>query len=166
MRARKYRVCLVLSPEGKLFLLHFAMNIIQVFERTGKKIGEFSRLLPFKPMLPRLEEQKSLEEGIISMRASLDFVIAAARFGPDGNLYILTNTESFSERMKKEKNVGPGNLPPDPMRIDVIDPKTYKVVHTIACDPGTKVFGILDKNRLVYIHEDSEGELILKCIEY
>jgi hypothetical protein len=164
VRALKHRVCLALSPQGKLFLPHFAMNIVQVFDLTGKKIGDFSRPLAFKPITPKLVEQRSPEKGVVQMRASVDVVSSAARFGPDGNLYILTSTESLAERTEKTPDAG--ERTPDPMRIDVIDPTTYKVVRTIACDPGIKAFGVMDKNRLVYVHEDSAGELVLRCIQY
>jgi hypothetical protein len=29
-----------------------------------------------------------------------------------------------------------------------------------------KAFGVPDGGRLVYIHEDAEGELTLKCVQY
>jgi DNA-binding beta-propeller fold protein YncE len=164
VRAIKSRVCLALSPKGLLYLPHFAMNVVQVFELSGKKLGEFTRPLPFKPMTPRLEEIKSPEKGIVQMRSSLDIVSAGARFGPDGNLYILTCMESLAERTKKKIDVS--ERPPDPMRLDVIDPRSNKVIRTIACDPGIKAFGLMDKTRLVYVHEDSVGELVLKCVQY
>jgi hypothetical protein len=164
VRAIKSRVCLALSPRGLLYLPHFAMNVVHVFELSGKKVGEFTRPLPFKPITPRLEEIKSPEKGIVQMRSSLDIVSPAARFGPDGNLYLLTHTESLAERTKKK--IDASDRPPDPMRFDVIDPNSYKVIRTIACDPGIKAFGLIDKTRLVYVHEDSEGELVLKCIQY
>jgi len=164
VRAIKSRVCLALSPEGLLYLPHFAMNIVHVFDLSGKKLGEFARPLPFKPITPRLEEIKSPEKGIVQMQSSLDIVSVAARFGPDGNLYILTRTESLADRMKKK--VDASELPPDPMRLDVIAPKSNTVIRTIACDPGIKAFGVMDKTRLVYVHEDNEGELVLKCVQY
>jgi hypothetical protein len=52
------------------------------------------------------------------------------------------------------------------MRIEIIDPSTYKVVGNIPCEPGTTVFSLLDKEHLVYIHENRQGELVLKCVKY
>jgi hypothetical protein len=63
---------------------YFATNLVQVFERSGKKVKDFSRSLPFKPMVPALVSQRSPEDGVIQMRAELDFVNFAATFGPDG----------------------------------------------------------------------------------
>ncbi len=162
VRAIKHRVCLALSPRGKLFLPYFAVNLIQVFERTGEKIGEFSRPLPFKPITPALIDVRSPETGIVQMRATLDQVSAAARFGPDGKLYILTVTESFQEKLKKT----PNSQGTTSMRFDVVDPETYQAVKTIACDPGVRAFGLMDGGRLVYVYEDAEGELTLKCVKY
>jgi len=162
VRAIKHRVCLALSPRGRLFLPYFAVNLIQVFEKTGEKIGEFSRPLPFKPVTPALIDQRSPETGVVQMRATLDLVSAGARFGPDGKLYILTGTESTQERLKKP----PDLQGPVQTRVDVIDPETYQAVKTIACDPGVRAFGLMDGDRLVYIYEDAEGELTLKCVKY
>lgn len=162
VRAIKHRVCLALSPGGRLYLPHFAMNLVQVFEKTGKKVGDFSRPLPFKPVAPALIDQRSPETGVVQMRATLDVVNAAARFGPDGKLYVLTATESLAESSRK----APGVRQPTPMRIDVIDPETHEVVKTIACDPGVRAFGLMDGGRLLYISEDNEGELVLKCVQY
>ena len=52
------------------------------------------------------------------------------------------------------------------MHIDVIDKDTHEVIRHIECDPGAMAFAVIDKDRLVYIYEDSEGELIFKCIQY
>ncbi|MDH4272609.1 MAG: 6-bladed beta-propeller, partial [Candidatus Aminicenantes bacterium] len=49
IRAIKHRVCPALSPTGLLFLPHLALNVIHVFELSGKKVGEFTRPLPYKP---------------------------------------------------------------------------------------------------------------------
>ncbi len=163
IRAIKHRVCLALSSDKKLYLPYFAMNVIQVFDLDGRKIAEFERPLEFKPISPHLKQQRSAE-GFIQMVASLDMVSQAAHFGPDGRLYILTHTEAFNERIKKAKK--PEELRSSAMRIDVIEPSTHRLVRTIPCGPGTQAFGLLDKERLVYIHEDSQGELILKCVKY
>ncbi len=40
------------------------------------------------------------------------------------------------------------------------------MIRTIACDPGIKAFGVMDNNRLVYVHKDGAGWLVLKCILY
>ncbi len=40
------------------------------------------------------------------------------------------------------------------------------MIRTIACDPGIKAFGVMDNNRLVYVHENGAGWLVLKCIQY
>jgi DNA-binding beta-propeller fold protein YncE len=162
VRAIKHRVSLALSPEGRLYLPHFALNLVQVFEKTGKKVGDFSRPLPFKPVAPTLIDQRSPETGVVQMRANLDIVNASARFGPDGKLYILTATESLAESLKK----APGVRHPTPMRVDVIDPETHEVVKTIACDPGVRIFGLMDGGRLLCIGEDNQGELVLKCVQY
>lgn len=97
------------------------------------------------------------------MQATMDMITQDAEIGPDGNLYLLTFTESFMKRAKKEDL---DSLPPIKMRVDVIDTKTYKLIRSIDIDGGARCFGLLDKNRLVYAYEDSEGELFLKCIEY
>jgi hypothetical protein len=52
------------------------------------------------------------------------------------------------------------------MRIDVIDPEGYRAERTIDCDAGALTFGVLAGGRLVYIYEDAEGELALKCVKY
>lgn len=164
LRAIKSRVCLAVSPEGRIYLAYFALNLIQVFNYKGKKVDEFIRPLPFKPMTPKLMTQKNLGQGIISMSANLDFVTRQASFGRDGNLYLLTYVQSNAERRKKQiKNK---ELPPPLMRIEVIDPKTHKVLKYISCDPSTKAFSVMDTHRLAYIHEDIKGEIALKCIEY
>lgn len=164
IRAIKHRVCPALSPKGLLFLPHLALNVIHVFELSGKKVGEFTRPLPYKPVVPYLDAVKDTGEGVVQMRSNHDIVTVAARFGPDGNLHLLTRTESLAERLKGNKDAR--QLSPEPNRLDVIDPQTYRVVQTIPCDPGIATFGFLDKTRLVYIHEDSEGELTLKCVAY
>jgi len=162
VRAIKHRVSLALSPGGRLFLPFYALNLVHVFDTDGNKKGGFSRPLPFKPMTPVLIEERSPEKGVVQMRAQLDIVSAAAAFGPDGLLYILTATESLAERMKKPED----QRGPAPMRVDVIDPEGYRAVTTIGCDPGTKAFGVLGGRRLVTVYEDDEGELTLKCVRY
>lgn len=162
VRAIKHRVCLALSPDGRLFLPFYAMNLVHVFDKGGNKKGGFSRPLPFKPMTPVLIEERSPEKGVVQMRAQLDIVSPAAAFGPDGLLYILTATESLAERLKKPED----QRGPAPMRVDVIDPEGYRAVTTIGSDPGVKAFGVMGGRRLVYIYEDAEGELALRCVRY
>lgn len=162
VRAIKHRVCLALSPRGRFFLPHLAMNLVEVFERNGRKAGEFSRPLPFEPVVPALVDERSPEKGVVQMRASLDFVSIAARFGPDGNLYILTATDSLAKQLEKPADLRDPAL----RRVDVIDPDSFRVVRTIPCDPGALAFGLLDGERMVYVHEDAEGELVLKCVRY
>jgi hypothetical protein len=161
IRAIKHRVCLALSPQGRLFLAYFAANLIQVFEPTGKKVGAFARPLPFKPRTPILVGVRSPEKGIVQMRAEIDFVSPAAAFGPDEELYVLTVTEAAAQIRK----TNPDLKGPFPMRIDVIDARTFKAVRTIPCDPGVKAFAVLGGGRLVYVYEDAGGELALKCVK-
>ena len=162
LRAIKHRVSLALSHQGRLFLPFYAGNLVLVFDTEGNKKGGFSRPLPFKAMEPVLLQQRSPTEGVVQMRAELDAVSLAATFGPDGLLYILTATDSLSERSKRpvdERGAAP-------MRVDVIDPENYRAVRTIPCDPGTRAFGVLAGGRLVFLAEDAEGELALKCVRY
>ncbi|UCC41269.1 MAG: 6-bladed beta-propeller [Candidatus Aminicenantes bacterium] len=163
LRAIKNRVCLTLSHDDKLYLPYFAMNLIQVFDLNGEKIEEFERPLPFKPIAPKLLQQ-SKNEGIVRMSVSSDAVTTDAQIGPDGNLYLLTCAESYSKRIREGERYE--DLPPQPMRIEVIEPKSHKVLRYISCDDNTRVFAVMDGNRLVYIYEDSEGEVILKCIQF
>lgn len=162
VRAIKHRVSLALSPQGRLFLPFYAMNLVHVFDTAGNKKGGFSRPLPFKPTTPVLIEERSPEKGVVQMRASMDIVSAAGAFGPDGMLYILTATDSLTERLKKPAD----QRGPAPMRVDVIDPEGYRAVTTIDCDPGVSAFGVMGEGRLVYVFEDAEGELTLKCVRY
>lgn len=162
IRAIKHRVSLALSPRERLFLPHFAMNLIQVFETTGRKVRDFARPLPFKPMTPQLIGERSPEEGVVQMRADLDFVNLSAKFGPDGRLYVLTMAEALADVRKNN----PDLKDPLPMRIDVIDPQTCQAVRTLACDAGIKAFGVLAEGRFVYVYEDAEGELALKCVRF
>ncbi|MCK4336986.1 MAG: 6-bladed beta-propeller [Candidatus Aminicenantes bacterium] len=165
IRAVKHRVSLALSPQKKLFLSYFAANVIHVFDLKGEKDAEFDRPMPFHPIVPKLEEQKTVGGGkgsVIQMRATLDMVSRACHFGTDGMLYILTHSESYSKRSKSTKK--PEDIPPSPMHFDVIDPNTHKLIRTISCDAGAQVFTVLDKNHLAYIYEDAEGEIFLKCV--
>jgi len=162
VRAIKHRVSLALAPDGRLFLPFYALNLVRVFDAAGRDGGGFSRPLPFKPMTPVLIEVRSPEQGVVQMRSNMDVVSPAAAFGPDGRLYILTAMEGLSERLKKPEN----ERGTAPMRVDVIDPGTRAVIRTIPCDANVKAFGILDGGRLVYIYEDAEGELALKCVRY
>jgi DNA-binding beta-propeller fold protein YncE len=163
LRAIKHRVCMVLSKDKKLLLPHFAMNVIHVFDLNGKKVSEFDRPLPYKPEPPKLIKQSSDKDGIIRMQATMDMITHDAEIGPDGSLYLLTFTESYMRRSKQEDR---DSLPPLQMRIDVIDTETQKLIRSFDIDGGARCFAVLDKNRLVYAFEDSEGELYLKCIEY
>ncbi len=52
------------------------------------------------------------------------------------------------------------------MHIDVIDPGTLKPVRTLEADPGGRAFGLLAAGRVVTIHENEDGELVLKCVQY
>ena len=90
LRAIKHRVCLTLTEDGKLFLPHFAMNVIHVFDLIGVKIGEFDRPLPYKAESPQLVHQSSDKDGVVRMQATMDMVTQDADIGPDGNLYLLT----------------------------------------------------------------------------
>lgn len=164
LRAIKHRVCLALSKEGKLYVAHFAINLIHIFDLAGKKTGQFDRPLPFKPGAPKIIRQASGEEGVIQMRATFDFITQDARIGPDDNLYLLTFTESYMDRAKREdKGI---DLPPHHERIDVIDTKTHQVIRHIEIDGDTKAFALMNENHMVYTYVDKEGEVILKCIQY
>jgi hypothetical protein len=160
LRAIKHRVCLTLSKDDKLFLPYFISSLIQVFDLEGTKLDEFERPLPFKPIKPKIQREES-SGGIIRMQATLDIITQDAKIGPDSYLYLLTNTESTSKRREEEKDK---ELPPPPMRFDVIDPNTHMVVRYIDCDGGARSFALMGNNRLVYLYEDSEGELSMKCI--
>ena len=140
------------------------MNVIHVFDLEGKKISEFDRALPFKPGAPKLIQQISGKDGAIRMQATFDFITKDAKIGFDGNLYLLTFTESYMDRAKR-KNKGM-DLPPHPVRIGVIDTKNHELIRHIECDADTRTFALMDENRIVYAYIDSEGEVILKCIQY
>jgi len=163
LRSIKHRVCLTLTEDGKLFLPHFAMNVIHVFDLDGKKITEFDRPLPFKPEYPQLVQQSQGKDGVIRMQAKMDVVTKDAEIGPDGNLYLLTLTESVMKRLERED---PKNLSAMGIKIDIIDTKTHKLIRSFDIDVNTGCFGVMDNNRVVYTYEDSEGELYLKCFEY
>ena len=163
LRAIKHRVCLAISGDGRLFLCHFSMNVTHVFGMDGKKITDFERQLPFKPAPPRILQQKQSKDGMVSMSATMDMVTREAKIGPDGNLYLLTFTESY---MKRSEGKDVMSLPPHPMRVDVIDPQSYKLIRSIDINAGATSFAVLDKNRLVYIYVDDAGEVVLKCVEY
>jgi DNA-binding beta-propeller fold protein YncE len=164
LRAIKHRVCLALSKEGRLYTPHFAMNVIHIYSLEGKKLGEFDRTLPFRSGAPKIIKQIS-KDGVGFMMATYDFITKDARIGPDGNLYLLTFAESsmVRQRPRKDKSVA---LPPIHMRIDVIDTASHEVIRHIEIDGDTKAFSLLNENRIVYAYVDSEGEVILKCIQY
>jgi hypothetical protein len=163
LRAIKHRVCLTRSQDNKLYLPFFISSRIHVFDLEGTKLDEFERDLPFKPVEPKVVREDS-GEGYIRMQATLDMITQDAEIGPDGNLFLLTNMESTSKR--QEKAAKDEDPPPPPMRIEVIDPDAPKVIRNIDCDGGTRSFAVMKENRLVYLYEDSEGELHLKCIQY
>lgn len=163
LRAIKHRVCLTRSQDNKLYLPYFVSSLIQVFDLEGKKLDEFARPLAFKPVEPKVVRERR-GEGYISMQASLDMVTQDAKIGPDGNLFLLTNIESSAKRQEEQEK--DKELLPPAMRIEVIDPNTHKVVRYISCDGGARSFAVMKKDSLVYIYEDSEGELHLKCIQY
>jgi DNA-binding beta-propeller fold protein YncE len=167
IRALKNRVSLSLSPDQKLYLVFSAMNLIQVFDLQGSPVSRFERELPYKPIMPTLMRQTSGTVGdskVVQMMANMDMVSQAAHFGPDGNLYILANSVSTSKWREKFKE--PEDVLPAPTHIDVIDPKNQKLFRRFESDPGTRTFGVLAENRIVYIHEDESGELVLKCLQY
>jgi DNA-binding beta-propeller fold protein YncE len=163
LRALKHRVCLTRSQDNKLYLPYFVSNLIQVFDLEGKKLDEFTRTMPIAPIEPKIARESS-SGGIIRMQATVDMVTQDAKIGPDENLFLLTNMESTAKRRKEEKKEK--DLLPPAMRIEMIDLDTHKVVRYISCDDGTRSFAVMGNNRLVYIYEDSEGELRLKCIQY
>jgi len=164
LRAIKHRVCLALLKEGRLYTPHFAMNVIHVYSLEGKKLGEFDRPLPFRPDDPKIIKQIR-KDGVGFMMATYDFITKAAKIGPDGNLYLLTFAESsmVRQRPRKDRSVA---LPPIRMRIDVIDSKTHEIMRQIEIEGDTKAFSLLNENHIVYVYVDSEGEVILKCIQY
>jgi hypothetical protein len=167
VRALKHRVCLSRAPDGRLFLPFGTMNIIQVFDPKGEKLAQFDRPLAFKPLVPELASQKSGIAGnskVVQMVARIDLVSRAAQFGPDGMLYILT----FSVSMDKWRSQVEDQraMPPMPTHIDVIDPQTLKPVRKLTADPGCLAFGIVSEDRVVTIHEDEDGELVLKCVQF
>ena len=134
---------------------------------TEKMLSDFSlseieRELSFKPIFPQLLQQKS-SGGVIQMSAKIDTVSQASGIGQDGHLYILTTTKSSDKLRKALKD--PEDSVQVPMRLDVLDPDTYKTVKTIDVDSNVRTFCLIGLNRLAYIHEDAEGELVFKCIE-
>ena len=163
LRAIKHRVCIAVSEEDRLFVPHFSMNVIHVFSMNGDKIADFDRPLPFKPQDPKILQQRESKEGVVSMSATMDMVTREAKIGPDGNLYLLTFSESYMERSKGKDVM---SLPPHPMRVDVIDTETYKLIRSIDIDAGATSFAVLDRNRLVFIYVDDAAEVVFKCIEY
>lgn len=163
LRALKHRVFLTLSPDKKLFLPYHAMNLIQVYDLQGKKLHEFDRPLPFKAMNPEVR-QRQTKDGIIQMIATMDMVTNDAQVGPDGHLYLLTFGQSYAQATKDEPNRE--DRPSLAMNLEVLDTASYKVVRLIECDPGTLTFAVMGEDRLAYMYEDDEGELIFKCIQY
>ncbi len=160
LRALNNRVCLTLSKDKKLFLPYFSKNLIQKFDLNGTKLAEFEISLPFKPIIPKVQQQTS-KDGIIRMRASMDMVTQDAKIGTNGQLYLLRFAQSYSQQGKKIENSK--DRPPLAKQIVVINTTSLQLIHTLECDPGTQTFTLLGKNRLAYIYEDSEGELFLKC---
>ena len=160
LRCINNRVCLTLSKDKKLFLPYFSKNLIQKFNLNGTKLAEFEISLPFKPIIPKVQ-QKTSKDGIIRMMASMDMVTQDAEIGTDDHLYLLRFAQSYFQQGKKIENIE--DRPPIAKQIDVINTTSHKLIHTIECDPGTRTFTLLGKNRLAYIYEDPEGELFLKC---
>ena len=97
------------------------------------------------------------------MRARTDMVNHSSRFGDDGNLYILTYGESYDKLNRGVEDRE--ESPPMPMQVDVLDPGTHEILRTIAVDPSVRAFTLLGTDRLAYIHEDAEGELVFKCVD-
>ncbi|NOR15646.1 MAG: 6-bladed beta-propeller [Candidatus Aminicenantes bacterium] len=167
VRALKNRVCLSISPDRKLFLPFGNMNLIMVFNLQGDRLARFERELPFKPITPSLKSQKTSPDGeksMVQMVATIDMVSRASHFGPDGKLYILSYTESLDELMKGTKDTK--DAPAPAQRFDVIDPKSQKLLRTLSCESGARAFGVLESGRIIYMHEDDAGELVLKCVQY
>ena len=160
LRALNNRVCLTLSKDEKLFLPYFSKNLIQKFDLNGTKLTQFEISLPFKPIIPKVQQQTS-KDGIIRMMASMDMVTQDAKIGTDGQLYLLRFSQSYNQQGKKIENHK--DPPPIAKQIDVINTTSHKLIYTIECDPGTRTFTLLGKNRVAYIYKDSEGELFLKC---
>lgn len=160
LRAINNRVCLTLSKDKKLFLPYFSKNLIQKFDLNGTKLAEFEISLPFKPIIPKVQQQTS-KDGIIRMMASMDMVTQDAEIGANSQLYLLRFAQSYFQQGKKIENSE--DRPPIAKQIDVINTTSHKLIHTLECDPGTRTFTLLGKNRFAYIYEDSEGELFLKC---
>lgn len=161
LRAIKNRVCLAVSREKKIYLSYFAANLIQAFDDSGKKLDEFQRPLPFDPILPKLSMQEKDSKGEVLVGANFDYVTQDSSICADNNLYLLTYAQSNVERHKEKKKKNP----PHPMRIDVIEPITHKILRYIYCDPGTKAFSVMEEDRMVYIYEDEKGKKTLKCIK-
>jgi len=167
VRGLKNRVTLSLSPDRQLFLPFTAMNLIQVFDLKGQRLGKFERELPFKPIAPTLKSQKTGRDGdrsVVQMVASLDYVCKGSHFGPDGKLYILSYTESLDKIMSESKDFR--DQPNPALRFDVIDRESYELVRTLACESSTRAFGMLEGGRIIYVHEDDAGELVLKCVQF
>jgi len=163
LRAIKHRVCMAMSEDGKLYVPHFAVNVIHIFDLAGEKTGQFDRPLPFRPGAPKIIRQTN-KDGVIQMRATFDFITQDAKIGPDSNLYLLTFTQSYMDQAKgQDKEM---DLPPLPERIDVIDTKSHKVIRNIKIDGDSKAFALMNENHLAYVYTDSKGEVILKCIQY
>jgi hypothetical protein len=161
IRAIKHRVSMALASDGRLFLPFLAINMVYVFDPAGNKVDEFERPIPFKPLFPQLLQQRS-SEGMIQMSAKTDMVSRSARFGNDGLLYILTHMESYDKMRKALKD--PEDPILAPMQVDVLDPKSYKIVRSIDVDAAIRTFALLGEDRLAYIYEDAEGELVFKCV--
>lgn len=161
IRSLKHRVSMALAPDGRLFLPFFAVNMVYVFDPAGKKVNEIERPLSFKPIFPQLLQQKSAG-GVIQMTAKIDTISHSSEFGQDGRLYILTNTKSTDKLRAVLKD--PEDSPQVPMQLDVLDPHTFKTIEMIEVDSNVRTFALIGGNRIAYIFEDAEGELVFKCI--
>lgn len=167
VRALKHRVNLSLSPDRRLFLPSTAMNLIQVFDLQGKRLAKFDRDLPFKPITPSLKSQSSGGDGenrVVQMIASVDMVSQSAKFGPDGKLYILSYIESLDKLLSGTKDKRAARAPA--LRFDVIDPDSHELIRTLPCDQSARAFAVHEGGRIIYIHEDDAGELVLKCVQF
>ena len=160
LRSINNRVCLTLSKDKKLFLPFFSKNLIQKFDLNGIKLAEFEISLPFKPIIPKVEQQTS-KDGIIRMMASMDMVTQDAKISANGQLYLLRFAQSYNQQGKKIENSK--YRPPIAKQIDVINTTSHQLIYTIECDPGTRTFTLFGENRIAYIYEDPKGELFLKC---
>jgi len=72
------------------------------------------------------------------MQAKMEVVTKDAEIGPDGNLYLLTFTESVMKRLERKDLK---NLSAMGIKIDIIDTKTHKLIRSFDIDVNTECFG-------------------------